>query len=651
MDTSLSQRTLVWMLPAAALAGLPHWLHVPASLASFFTLMLLWRIVACWRKQWFSFATKLLGVVLLAGLFLLYLAHSGEWGRDSGSGIFLVALGLKLFELNKPRDLYLTAYLTLVVVATQFLYDQSIAVAALGLVVLMMIANALLSLHTRAHGRRMVVLGWRLFASALPFTLLMFVLFPRFQAPSWMMLKGDRHSAHSGLRDTLRPGEINELLLSPKLAFRVKFFGNAPPRNQLYWRGPVFSFIDGDNWRISQSEFVTRFQDEVRFDGPRYEYTLLQEPQDQPWVYALDLPDSFPAGVQRNGNYQLVAQGKQGKANEFVLSSRPTYNTGYITKVEYRENRQLPYEPSQEVNDLVKRLEGNGDPERYIKNVLAHFQNDGYRYTLRPPLLADRKLEHFLLESKQGYCEHFATAFVYLMRVADLPARVVTGYQGGQYNAVGQFYEIRNALAHAWAEVWLDGKGWTRIDPTIAVLPSRIEYPVNVTTQVNTGNVVVSSSKGANELEAASSVELVTEFWDNFEYQWQRWIIRYGSEEQQSALNLIGLKKTGAIVFWGLYALILVAFAVSVWIWRPRFFQDDPVIKQYQRFLNKMAKRGVKINVGEGPSAFAQRAKQTLPNSSELIETITRCYIRLRYQRSSSEHDFQLMKISIRKFP
>ncbi|MBL6986589.1 MAG: DUF3488 domain-containing transglutaminase family protein, partial [Methylobacter sp.] len=624
MDNYLKPPVLLLLLSAVGLVTVPHIGHVPLPLSVLFFALLFWRLLGVWRPRYLPNG-KVIFLLTLSGIGLLYSQHTGVWGRDAGTAVFIAALGLKLLELNKKRDVYLLTYLAFIVAASQFLYQQNIVIAAYSLLVCCILLAVLVAINSAQQQNKIALRSaTTIVLQALPLTIIIFVLFPRMQAPAWELIDNDKSQAQSGLGETLEPGSINKLAMSPQLAFRVKFNGELPPQNQLYWRGPVFSYTDGKVWRVMKHDYVVFYQDKLKFSGKAYQYTLLLEPQNHNWVYALDMPVRLDASVQRNGNYQLISRTRSGEAAEFSLLSYPQYNTGYITKTEFHENRQLPGRPSNRIDDLVKHLHGfENKPELFIQQVLDYFRTQHFSYSLQPPLMENSPIETFLFEAKSGFCNHYATAFVYLMRVAGIPARVVSGYQGGEFNSVGQFLEIRQANAHAWAEVWLKGKGWIRVDPTTAIAPDRVDQGINVQKQVETGAMSLTAIE-ANQWDGQFGLKQAEQLWNSLDYHWQRWIIGYGGENQSLLLSIIGIGGLLEAVFWVLASTGLILLILAAWLLKTRRKPEDPAIVLYRQFCRKMAKAGVVIRLGEGANDFAIRAKTQRPEIGDFIDEITR---------------------------
>ncbi len=643
----LNPKVLLLLLGAIGLITLPHFGHIPLPLPVLFFALLLWRFSAIWQPRLLPGGLPVLLVTVIA-VGLLISTHKGAWGREAGSAVFVVALGVKLLELNKKRDVYLVCFLALIIAGTQFLFQQSIGMLVYCLLISAGILGVLVALNSfKPQTRQAVRTAAKIMLQALPLAAVIFVLFPRFQPPKWALINHN-NQAKSGLSETLDPGSISELLVSPKLVFRVKFNGDIPPKEQLYWRGPVFSFTDGQAWRMLHHEFVLDYQDKLKFFGKAFQYTELLEPQSQDWVYALDMPAQYDGGLQRDANYQLLSRDKQGEAAEYALLSYPQYNTGYITKTEYRDNLQIPDAPAPRIVDLVTQLHGFDEkPVVFIDRLFTHLRQQHFRYTLSPPLMENNFVERFLFDVRSGFCNHYATAFVYLMRVAGIPARVVSGYRGGELNPVGRFLEIRQANAHIWTEVWLRGQGWVRIDPTAAILSEGVRQNADVQKQIEPGAIIPQSS-AAQEEPDQSKLKLAEQIWDDLDYHWQSWIVGYGGKSQEQSLSMMGIDNLLETLFWVLAAIGLAMLILAAYLLRTGQKPEDEAVLQYRQFCGKMAEAGVCIRLGEGANDFAVRAKAHRPEIGDAINEITGIFMRLRYQRVFSSQDLKLLKNRIK---
>ncbi len=643
----INNHVLLFLLASIGLIALPHITHIPPPLFAFFSLLLVWRLLAVWKKHWLP-GNIWLFLVTLTGIALIATQHQGILGRDAGTSLFITALGLKLLEIKKQRDIYLAIYLVFIVAATQFLYLQNIFMAAYIIAVSCVLLGTLICINSKTPKTFAALKAAAVIVmQAIPMTIVIFILFPRVESPRWLLFD-DNQSARSGLSDSMEPGSISRLGLSPELVFRIKFSGPVPPPSQRYWRGPVLSFTDGRRWTQSGNLAFGKHLDRPKFIGRPYHYTLMMEPQANNWVYALDMPADFSMPLRRNANYQLLTGARFDQRAEYGITSYPAYNTGYITKTEYRENLQLPGKPSAKILDLVTRLHGfDQPPERYIQNLLRHFHQRNFFYTLFSPLMGDKPIENFLFKHRAGFCGHYAAAFVYLMRSAGIPARVVNGYQGGEFNALGNFLEIRQANAHAWTEVWLKNKGWVRVDPTAAVAPERVEQNVDIARQLATGEVSFSPA-GANTGMLAAWLKQGKYLWNSIDYSWQHWVLNYNSKSQARFLSALGIDNIKDMVYW-LVAFTGLLTGLLAWvILRDGSQSTDPAQHVYQRFCRKLAKTGLARQKGEGALDFARRASAARPALTGRISAITRLYIKIRYGRSANAADLRELQKQVR---
>ncbi|CAG1771546.1 partial Protein-glutamine gamma-glutamyltransferase, partial [uncultured bacterium] len=458
---------LIFLLSSVGLIVLPHIANIPILIFIFFYAMLVWRVIAIWRPQYLPKKNFLIILTFFA-LALLFSQHRAILGRDAGTNLFIVALGLKLLETKSERDYYLVIYLSFIVAASLFLYQQSLMMAAYILAVCCILFATLVAINS-IEIKTSVALktAAKIVFQAIPLAIVIFILFPRVEAPRWMLFK-EKPKAKMGLSDSIEPGSISELSLSEDLVFRVKFTGNLPPPRERYWRGPVLSYTDGKRWSMIYRRYLP-LSSKPSFQGQAYSYTLLMEAQEKNWVFALELPAKFNDPLEQNGHYQLTTSDNPNKRAEYQITSYPSYNTGALSDQEYIDSTRLPHDISPRIKELVKQLHGfDNNPELFIQQLLNHFKTEKFYYTLTPPVMEDNPIETFLFKNRYGFCSHYATAFVYLMRVAGIPSRVITGYQGGNFNEVGHFLEVRQANAHAWTEVWIANKGWVRVDPTAA---------------------------------------------------------------------------------------------------------------------------------------------------------------------------------------
>jgi len=639
-----NQRVLVFLLLSIGLITFPHVNHIPLPIFAAFYLLLSWRFICIWQKNYLPNKALLL-VVTTAAIFLLYQQYHSFLGRDAGTSLFVLALALKLLEIKKQRDLYLVNYLAFIVATSQFLFQQSILMAIYILLVTSVLLATLVSINSQKPKTIPALKTAAIIIfQALPISIILFVFFPRVEAPRWMMF-GQQNSAKTGLSNSLEPGAISQLGLSDELVFRVKFEDELPPRNKLYWRGPVYSYTDGKKWSELKTAVKKHTKALLSYSGKKYQYTLMMEPQDKDWVFALDMPSAFPQQLKQNAQYQLINSKNNNKRAEYKISSYTQYNTGTINQQSYQDNIQLPDTPSDKLTQLVTRLHGfDQQAEYYIQSVLKYFRVNKFYYTLKPPLMGDQPIETFLFDKRYGFCSHYATAFVYLMRIAGIPARVVGGYQGGAFNQAGHFLEIKQANAHAWAEVWLKGKGWTRFDPTAAIAPERIEQDIDIDQQIATGLI----NFAPNINGRLPWMKQARQMWSTIDYSWQRWVINYSTENQSKFLSSFGLNTIKSIVYWLLACISIVTCLLAWVILKHKKVELTEEVKLYQLFCKKMSAIGLDKHNSETVQSFCKRIQKQRPDLAKKAIKITMIFTRLHYEKMHKDKDMHLLKQEIK---
>jgi len=411
----------------------------------------------------------------------------------------------------------------------------------------------------------------------------------------------------------------------------------------------VFSYTDGKKWSQTKNTHFKKFLDKVKFQGEAYQYKILMEPQTKNWVFGLDMPAIFSRPLYENGNHQLLTTAPANKRAEYTLTSYAQYNTGYITKTELSDNLQLPGQPEERINELVTQLKGfDAPPETFIKNLFAHFRQNDFYYTLMPSVMDEKPIETFLFDARAGFCGHYATAFVYLMRVAGIPARIVGGYQGGTYNETGEFIEVRQANAHAWAEEWLSGKGWVRYDPTTAIAPERVEQDVNIEQQI--ANNAVSFAPVQLDSQTLSYLKMARNLWSSVDYSWHRWIINYDRKHQLSFLSKFGIESLKAMLYWLLGLIATVTILLAIYVFRKQVPNLDKAQIYYAKACGKLTKIGLIRQGNEGANDFAERVSAKFPQLKENFTYITQLYVHIRYGKETEKLNLEKLKASASAF-
>ena len=624
-----------WLLAAAVIVLLPHVERFPFWFSAILAALFGWHFFML-RRGWPAPNRWLrLGLTLLLAV-LVFLQYGSIFGRDPGSALLAAMLALKFLELRRLRDYLLSVFIIYFLIVIGFLHSQALWLVLYLLGVFVISTATLIRLAVPGTDTRYTLrLAGVLMLQALPLMLAMHILFPRIQGSLWG-LPQDAYAGLTGLSETMQPGSIQQLSLSEAVAFRAHFPETPPARTQLYWRALVLWTTDGKTW---SRDGEPRRPSSHRAIGPALSYTITLEPSNKPWLPALDLPERAPPDTRRRAGFVFEASQPVRERLRYGLTSHLRYRTGALSADERHAVLQVPDLISERVQKLAATWRAAArDDAAVVASALHHFRTESFYYTLQPPLLGDDPLDEFLFESRRGFCEHYAAAFVLLMRAAGIPARIVTGYQGGEFNPDGNYYIVRQSDAHAWAEVWLADAGWTRVDPTAAIAPERIEYGADGLRRLLArgallGGLPADAVRGLLSLtwleQARQRARLS---WDSANTAWHRWVLDYGRDRQRELLTRLGLREATPLIMVGLLTALVVVMLLAYALPGLRRGQvRDPIRRAYLRFCRKLARAGVARAPSEGAAAFATRSAALLPHSATNIHHISNLYIRLRY--------------------
>ncbi len=616
---------------------LPHFFNLSIYISLFFTAVLGLRIVTYRLKlkalpRWFIFLS------LAIGIFVVVFLYSGKIGKDFGVSLLVAMLSLKILEVKTRRDAYVLCFITGFMLVTQFLYSQEILFSLYIFVMAVLILGYLFWLNQAAWNVDSVSnlkSIFRLTLQALPVMVVLFILFPRLQGPLWGFDQGVS-SAVTGISDTITPGSISQLSRSSATAFRVKFddINDLPAPEYRYWRGPVITQTDGISWQADKNEKPDKISYQSK--GTPVNYQLTIEPTQQQWLFALDLPSTIPSKTFVTSNYSVKTEEKINKRSTYALSSSPYYAIKDSSDYELLEALLLPTNITPRmtrfVNEMMKDSPSDQD---YISAILNFFNKQEFVYTLSPPVMLDNPADEFLFDHRKGFCEHYASSFVLLMRMADIPARIVAGYQGGEWNPTGEHLIVRQSDAHAWTEVWLEDSGWVRIDPTSAVSPERVEQSIDPTSESSTGEVVfkISSDSMLGTLYKEAAWML-----DSLDLNWHRWVVGFSQKRQSRLLDSSGLGFLKGYKL-GIAAIVMtfVVLIVMTLLFRNKIKDKRDQARVYwDKFTRKLNKKGIKIEPYDGPETIAMNAAIILPEQKPSIDLITRYYIKAHYGKNVS---------------
>ncbi|MES2954998.1 MAG: DUF3488 and transglutaminase-like domain-containing protein [Pseudomonadota bacterium] len=630
-------RDTLFLLAVIAWVLLPQVSHLPWWCSALAAAMLLFRGKLAFGNQplpnkWWLLV--LLGIAVGATL----LTHKTLLGRDAGVTLIVILLALKTLELRARRDAFVVFFLGFFTMLTNFFYSQSLLTAFSMLLGLLGLLTALVNAHMPVGKPPLLqaakTAGWMALLGA-PVMVVLFLLFPRL-APLWGT-PSDAMTGRSGLSATMQVGTIASLALDESIAMRIAFEGRPPPQRELYFRGPVLSSFDGREWRPSSSSFFPlryKLADKLTVQGAPVSYQVTLEPTSRPWLFVMEAAADSPVlpgyRTRMSSELQWFTDRPITDIVRYQVQSHPVFRHGPDKQeVGLQEFVELP--PGFNPRTLALAAEIRRDPryaqagtQALVQLAMDKLRTGGYTYTLEPGVYGTNTADEFWFDRKEGFCEHIASAFVVLMRALDVPARIVTGYQGGELNAVDGFWVLRQSDAHAWTEVWQAGAGWVRVDPTSAVSPGR----TGAFQRLAAPQGVVGQALG--NLSPALSVQLRA-VWEAVNNRWNQWVLNYTQGKQLDLLKNLGFDSPSweDLSYVLIAIVVLVSAAGAAWAWWERV-QHDPWLRLLGRARRQLSRAGLASSPASSPR---QLALQVLEQQGKQGQAIHDWLMQLEAQR------------------
>ncbi len=641
---SLDSRAFAAVVAASCVAQLPLLITLPGWLSG----LLAGITFIAWLQERHRFAVPIgLRILVTLAATVIVIGAFGHAGRDTGAGLLATMLALKLLETRTVRDGRLVIAFALFGTAASFYFDQGpliVALAALGAP--LGLASLAYLAESELPGRPPPAFAavprlrasLRLLALSLPLALVGLVLFPRLASPLWG-LPGAATDARTGVSDSMAPGDMTELFADDSPILRAEFSGTQPSPASLYWRGPVLWEFDGRIWQRARWVQSAR-PGTLQAVGPLLRYRITQEPTERRYVFALDIPQAAPNDLQLNADRTLLSPRPLDRLTRLELESAPSYRLDPVLPQALRDLAlRLPDGFNPRARALAEGWRAEDPaPEAIAREALGLFNRE-FTYTLRPPMLGRDSVDDFLFATRAGFCEHFSSAFAFLMRAAGVPARVVLGYHGGWYSATGNYWLVANSDAHAWTEIWIEGRGWVRVDPTAAVAPERIE-----------------SGSGGSMAERGVLNDFVRTLMQRADWMRRAWndvLLGYDARRQQTLLRPLGLDardwRVMAMVFGG--AALLAVGLTMLLAMRHGAARGDPLAFEWRRLRQRLARAGLETHPHEGPQRWTERALRRFPASGPQLEVLSARYIAWRYagQRLDTDERARLAR-ELRRF-
>jgi transglutaminase-like putative cysteine protease len=648
-DKTLTPKLQFQLYTLTGLVLLPHVNNLTLAITIYLFLALGLRLLSLKIPQIQPNKLTLFALTAI-GIYLTYNQHQTLIGKDAGISLLSIMLVLKTLEVRKRRDLYITVFISYFVIITQFIFSQTISLFVFQLVLLITLTSLLISIN-RVNSENNLISpiksAFVITIQALPIAIILFVMFPRLTHPLWHI--GSDSSAQTGISEEIRPGMFSQLIESSEIAFRVTFKDTPPARESFYWRGLVLWDTDGISWFTDKHNPIDISRTELSINKDSVRTEVFLEPHRKTWLYALDLPSSAPKGSNLLKDFSLSLQNPVNQPKQYEVNSYLNYQQKRLPDEHRKRALKLADNITDRQRQLVSEWKNSAtSDDQIVQLALEYFNHHNFVYTLNPPRYLNNPIDQFLFDEREGFCGHYATAFTQLMRLADIPTRIVIGYQGGEYNELGDYFTIRQYDAHAWTEVWLKNKGWLRVDPTAAVAPERVRTAIQPTFGA-IGEPALFKINDSGWI--GKGIAQLGMLLDTTGLQWRRWVLGFDRERQFSLMRGLGFNFTD-IKYWGILTVVFIALAlilIALYILSQSRLRVEPVLKLYQDFCQRLAAVGLTKLIHEGPLDYSKRIIQLRPDLSRDIKRITELYVDLRYGRPD-EGDLENFTRQVRGF-
>ena len=642
---ALTLANVTWLVAAMGFVIAPHVERLPwwASAVCLAAGAWRWWIARSGLRTPGWLVMGAIAIAITAGAFLEY---RKLFGREVGVMLLIVMLCLKVLEMKMKRDAMVVIFIGFFLALTNFLYSQTLLMGAYMFVCVWLLIATLIGfnrINTEPSIReRVVPAGWLLLQS-IPMMIVFFFLFPRVTGP--LLNTPQEAQARTGLSDSMSPGDISKLSQSDAVAFRVEFEGAVPKSTDLYWRGPVLGLQSGRGWRMYDALPVANFTYTAL--GPETKYRVTMQPHNKTWLFALDIPSAVPPNALMLSDYQMRSREPVNILKAYSIGSHLNYRIdAESSPAELQRYLNFNSRINPRTIAFGKEMRTKYPDNKVLIEELMRKYNREFTYTLEPPRLGANPMDEFLFETKIGFCEHYAGSFALIMRAAGVPARVVTGYQGGEVNPVSRQLVVKQSDAHAWTEVWLADLGWLRVDPTFAVSPLRINRGISA---------ALGPSGVFDNLVEADKLGLLRNLaytWDAVNTEWNRWVVGFNQDRQRGMFEGIGIPDVDwqTIAIWLIGGVFVTGGGVGmVLLARTYRSRKSALDAAFDRFCAAMARHGVVRGLAEGPVDFLHRIERDAPQAYPEAKNVIDAYIAARYAPSADPGTAQRTFITLAK--
>jgi len=629
---------LIWLLLSMTSVLLPLQTHIPLWTALLFLIVVGWR----WMMHLGRFPfpdTKIKVLVVILGIAAVLISAKGRFHLESATTFILVASLLKVLEMKTQRDGYIVIFLCFFLLAVSFLFEQGILTALYSIAAVWLLIAALVGLHQTLFNDHQIKqlfsaaakTSAQVLALSLPIMLLLFVLFPRL-GPLWS-LNLQSGKAKTGLSEEMSPGDIAELSKSDELVFRATFIDERPPATEWYWRALVFDRYKEKNGRavwsasgvFDQTDWFPQSW-QPKMQAGVFDYRIIQEASNHKWLFGLRGVSAMEAGIGMKENDLIINKTKLHQRKEYLVRSKPSIAIADQGLRPFVRNQSLQLiQTSNPKTRLLAQqimLEQASDQAR-LDFTLSYYRTHSFSYTLQPTPMQENDIDSFLFDNRAGFCAHFSSSFVFMMRAMNIPARIVTGYQGGELNPDSGHITVRQYDAHAWAEVWIENKGWVSVDPTAQVAPQRIRLGLRESLQDgdeflpgnNFSLIKLSNFQFLNDLRLRL---------DELNYQWHQTVLNFNKDKQGNFLKQwLGRNSLKKSLYWlaGLFCGFFLLIAIAL-LWSGPKRKLTRIEKSLRSLDKRMQIQGLKRDEYEGLNDYSMRLQDSFPSEAQSIERL-----------------------------
>jgi hypothetical protein len=613
-------------------------------------------------------------ILTIASLGMVIYVYGGWNGQKAGISFLILLVALKFLESRSLRDYYVVCLLLYFLGASSFLFDSSIINIIMVVAYTLAITAILFQISNPAKTslKNTLATSASMVAKALPLAIILFFLFPRIQGGFGFIPSSDESSDASSLSDSLVAGEMASAAFNNQLAFRVEFKGgNVPQRSQMYWRAKTMPTESNFQWivvepNINDFDVANKIKQSSNLEVGQWRYQILHEKSSDKYLPYLDYISTANKGRTLTDYSVYLPRPEIGafsyEGSSTANGSSPTnLVSDFATPRDRASLLALTSKPNAKLQLLLEQWRNGAASDAVIvERVYQYFENTPFSYSLLPPSLdQDQPLIDFLFNTREGYCEHYASAFTIIMRMLGVPSRVVVGYQGGTSVNNDQFIEVRYSDAHAWSEVWVNNQ-WQRIDPTATISPERINFGMDALMELWDSGLLGSNNMGLalqnllNPTGFSKTLRGLNDKWKNASYQWNKWVVNYDFNAQRQLLETLGVKHRNSVAMLVILMTVGALTLILFYFWQliPRRIKRNQTQSQYLRFVKKFSRFNIVKENSETPQEFASRAVSSFPEQAIQINDITQTYYRLRYTELAGQRQptFDKFKLLIKKF-